>query len=246
MKMSDNALAQSTRKSYDFWIKDYFTKIPDIEGAPPAEPITLESIQCYLAHLSLDCNFTYNSLLLVIASFAHKLRFENLDGVTKSMPFTIFKSGLRRTLKGDKPLNAKNPILPEHFCAMLQVAPPITAAMRETYFLMSMLYFGFLRLSEALALSQNDLILNYPTLTINLVQSKTDQNGKSEQIRNTGNDKPYSVFKFISHLQSIPEGQKIFTKTAKTYTRRMRDLFEQIGLGRQFPTSSKHSNFTFL
>jgi hypothetical protein len=134
MKVSTNSIAENTQHSYAYWIDDYIKSIAIIEGVPPAEPITLQSMQCYLAYLTGDRKLIYNSLLMVIASFLHKFCFDKLDDLTKSMEFKQLKSGLRRTMNEDKPPNTTEPIMPEHFGLMLQNDPSIIRKKLELFF----------------------------------------------------------------------------------------------------------------
>jgi hypothetical protein len=208
-------VSESTKRVYENHIKNYYVFIDSLDPPEPSSPITIRTMEIFIGHLSLDNKFKYGTLKTVVASFAYNFRITDSPIMTKDVTFKVFASGL------------------------LELAPPTNHSQTEVYLLMTLMFFGFLRFSEAHQLLRKQSILEDSVITVTLYVSKTDQFGHGEQVKIFDNLKPYSCFKFIEVLDGIQPNQRIFKKVSSTYMRKIRNHFETLGLPKQ--TFSGHS-----
>ena len=160
------SIAPNSKHTYDHVITNYQNVAAAI-GATPEEtfPITEDSMRGFLIYLKDSRYRTFNTLHNQVAGFSHYFKMNNLPDLTKSIPFKEFMKGLRREMNGNSVPYQKEPFTPEMFEQMLEKKPPNTKDDTNFYLLMSMMYFGFLRISEALNLTWNDLKISNNSIT---------------------------------------------------------------------------------
>ena len=97
---------------------------------------------------------------------------------------------------------------------------------------MSIMFFGFLRISETLALEKDDITLyEHGQMVLIIRSSKTDQIGTGHGVYISDGDQIYSPFRFKDViLPRILTGHKIFPQTESTYRRRLEPYFQTINL----------------
>lgn len=98
---------------------------------------------------------------------------------------------------------------------------------------MSLSYYGFLRISELLNLTTNDLVIDTTNsrLIVNIRYSKTDQFGKGEKIYLYDNDLNYSPYKLYTLLQdSYDENQNIVDCSPTALRKHLKVILKRIGV----------------
>ena len=82
--------------------------------------------------------------------------------------------------------------------------------------IISFCFYGFLRLSECLSLTPENVIMEENRIIIILEQSKTNQTGKKEEIFIHNSESNYSPFKWLPIYQQLPviHGRYLFPITS--------------------------------
>jgi hypothetical protein len=239
-RIQANHIAANSRKVYDSYLKKYEIIMSSMEGAPEPYPMTTDSIRGCIMYMKEELNYTYSTLRNCIAAFSFHLKSNDLPDVTKEVSFKLFKTGLNRTMNGSAPINRKEPICPFHFKQMLDSVQPVLNSTQSIYFLMSLMYFGFLRISEALHLLNKDLEIENDNLTIHIRRSKTDQTGSGHVVKIVDNNQSYSPFRFIQVLDGLKEDDKVFPLSLANYHNRIKRIFVESGMD-----STKFSSHSF-
>ena len=224
------SVAKNSRNTYDSSIKQFKLFMESIGESP--EPMSAEKILGYVIHLKDNLNRTYATIRLHIAALSFYCRNANCPDFTKDIRVKELKRGLLRIMNGNAAPKRKLPFLKEHFVEMLHIKPPKTAEENHNYFLMSIMFFGFLRISEALALEKDDIMLDeHGQMVLIIRSSKTDQIGTGHGVYISDGDQIYSPFRFKDViLPRILTGHKIFSQAESTYRRRLEPYFQAINL----------------
>ena len=224
------SVAENSRNTYDSSVKQFKQFMESIGESP--EPISAEKILGYVIHLKDDLNRTYATIRLHIAALSFYCRNTNQPDFTKDIRVKELKRGLLRVMNGNAAPKRKLPFLKENFIEMLRLKPPKTVEENRNYFLMSIMFFGFLRISEALALEKDDVTLDeHGQMVLNIRSSKTDQTGIGHTVYISDGGQEYSPFRFKDIiLPRILVGHKIFPQAESTYRRRLESYFQAIHL----------------
>lgn len=241
-QIEKSCIAKSTQKSYDSLIKSYTDSMMRIPEAPEPFPLTEEKVKGFIIwYKSTHQNTTFGYLKQFTVSFSHYLHVKNLPDFLKNESFQDFMKGLRHEMKGDSSPKAKFYISKDIMNSIIKS----TETTDEINALVSVLYFGFLRISEATNLKHKDVGIDKTgRLMLNIPFSKTDQTGKSITIYIGKTEAPYSPYiwflNFIEKNDTGDENQKIFKKAINTYRIKLTRIFASIGL-----ETEKYSTHSF-
>ncbi|OHT07334.1 hypothetical protein TRFO_24500 [Tritrichomonas foetus] len=123
------------------------------------------------------------------------------------------------------------------FCALLTY---LSKRIKIGFF-MTVMFFGFLRISEALNLTRKDINLKQNDMIKVLIRnSKTDQEGKGQYVIIKDGGQAYSPFRYLEVLNSIDPDEKFFVNSAKQFNRIFRIHLTTIGLD-----ANKYSSHSF-
>lgn len=224
-------ISANSRKTYERTIRAYNAACVTMEIAEADRyPLTEDSIRGFLMFSFRQRGLLYNSLHNYIAGFAFYFKENGLPDLTKSISFKNFKAGLRRMMLGDSPPNRKDPLLPEHLQQMLDAAPPTKPSHMETWFLITLSFFGFLRISEALSLLVGDITISENLIVLNIKKSKNDQTGAGWKVTLPDNKKPYHPLRFAGWVNQTHPGARLFMRSASAYSGRLKGLLKVIKL----------------
>lgn len=186
----------------------------------------------FIVYLKDEKNYLFSTLHNYIAGFAYYFKSHNLPDATKDIRVKELKKGLERSMNSQFYPKRKQPFKPEYFISMLDKSPPITKDDYTFYLLMSILYFGFLRISEAISLRKHHINFDEEgTLIIHIFKSKTDQNAQGSDVFIPTTNKSYSPHMFLSQVfPSLSENDKIFPKSKQTYSRMLKNKLRLINL----------------
>lgn len=237
-----SCIAASTQKSYDSLIKSYKNGMEQIPGAPPPFPITEEKLRGFLTWYKMNHQTTtFGYLKQFTIAIAHFLSINNIPDFTKNESFEEFMKGLRHEMKGDSVPKAKLYIGKE----MMDKLVKCDKTNAEMNAFISIMYYGFLRISECLNLRYKDVQIDENgRIKILIPYSKTDQNGKTVTIYISKTETSYSPFIwFLDYANATYDGdenKKIFKKTHTAYRSNLKKMIFSIGID---PT--KYSSHSF-
>jgi hypothetical protein len=119
-------------------------------------PVTEEKMRGFI-QFKLDEDRRYNTLRGYICAFTDRFVARLLPDLTKSIEFRHFKNGLRRSMAGDQP-HAKEPLIAEDLVVFRNALCPTLVSVEDQHFLflLSLMYYGFFRISEVLCLKWTD------------------------------------------------------------------------------------------
>lgn len=241
-QVEQSCIAPSTAKSYAALLRSYEATITKIEDAPAPFPLTEEKVRGFLCfYRERNPNTTFCYLKQFVVAFANHLRSINQPDFTKTQSFLTFMKGLRHQMKSDSPPNAKLYVTREIMDKIIN-SHETTEEMNA---FVSISYYGFLRISETLNIRLKDVSFDEEGRIMLLIPySKNDQNGKTATVFINKTTTSYSPFKwfisFIDSKKSEPPNSKIFDKSATTYRKRLKKIFESIGID-----TGKYSSHSF-
>lgn len=109
-----------------------------IPNAPPAFPITLESLKVFLTFRKNYEHVAYSTLQGNVAAIRHHIGVSGAPDPTRTFEFKNFFKGIRREMKPDTPPNRKLPITSEHLDAILDHLDETSDESVEVCLLMSL------------------------------------------------------------------------------------------------------------
>jgi integrase len=212
-----HCVRESSLKTYRSYLKMYEAILSRIPGAPEPYPVTDETMRAVIklgkdgsqSLLGPQKKLSLNTIRLLVAAFAHHFRGTDLPDLTKTRPFHNFVQALRLKYRNDT-VNSAAPITPailtdcaEYCDRLLDLETPPVPTIRLMA-MMTLMYYGFLRFSEANALLLSDVhIDDSGSITLVIRASKTDPLAKGTIcfIKNSGTS--YSPLKYLTALSNI-------------------------------------------
>jgi integrase len=197
------SVAENSRKTYETGIRTYETVMNTEFHVNPC-PVTQESIRVFIMNQKTKGN-AFATLRGYICAIVWHFNQSLLPDITKSMSFKLFKSGLRRVMLGDGPLNRKEPLTSVHLVKILTKFSGLSEQEREFLLLCSLCYYGFLRIGEALSLTAGDIVFSNGIVSVTVRKSKTDQTGRGETVPITDNGLTISPARFLPQNLQTPK-----------------------------------------
>lgn len=240
-EVQQNSIAPSTARTYKSLMNSYELGIKTIPGAPEPYPLNEEKVRGFLIwYKTSHPTTTHGYLKQFVVAFAHHLHQQNESDFTKNDSFQQFLKGLKHEMKQDAPPNAKSYIGKETMEKLISLE-----GREEIKALISVLYYGFLRISEGVNLKYKDVTYDDNGRMMLLIPfSKTDQSGKSVTVFISPTSTAYSPFIWLkNYIENTYKGndeEKIFKKSIQTYRTQLKTMFCAIGLN-----MTKYSTHSF-
>ena len=242
-QVEKSSVAPNTKKTYQSQLNSYVHFMQTIPDAPEPLPLTDEKVRGFLEwYRSQHPTTTYGYLKLYVASFRAHLRESKQTDFTRTDEFASFLQGLRREMHGDTAPNAKLFVSKEIMEGIMK-SEEISNEMKA---LSSVMYYGFLRISEGTNLHYKDVQVDEcNNMVLTIPYSKTDQNGRSVQIFICPTTTTYTPFKWLlEYIKETEDGKspddKIFPKQINTYRVLFKTIFRSLGVD-----ASKFSTHSF-
>jgi integrase len=208
-----HCLSEASRKQYASGIGVY-RKVCEEEMGIDAEPITEDNVRGFIMG-QVDKGRKWTTITGYLAAFAWWFRDNGLPVETNSIAFRLFKGGLRRDMDAENRPNRKEAWLATHFLALLELGP-MDKPIVDLFFMMTVMFHGFLRISEVVALHFSDVRVTDGVLAVTIRRSKGDQLAKGECVFIHDSGKPYSPFRFLE--SQVGSGEElIFPLSQETY-----------------------------
>lgn len=195
--ISRRAISENTEKTYQSLLKRYSDGLSRIPDAPPAFPVTAQSIITYLTFRKTMEHCSLNTIKGDLSAIRRYLHINQLPDVTQSTLVREFMTGMRHVMPADPPFR-KLPILPEHlnaFAQRIKSEDDDDAIMYMT--MMAVSFQGFLRISELLGLGNKDVQVHEDALQLTIRRSKTDQNGEGQSCFIKRTEKRYDSTRWL-------------------------------------------------
>ena len=223
------SVASNSKKTYESAIRKFKEFLSSINED---HRVNAEKILAYVVYLKDSLKITYPTIRTHIAAIAYHCRNTNQPDFTKDIRVKELKRGLLRLMNGNAAPKRKTPILKENLLEMITKKPPITVEDYKMFFLMSIQFFGFLRISEALALVFENIKINDENqIEIFIQSSKIDQTGFGTTVFIEDGKQQYSPFRFIEvALSNTKPGEKVFPKSRTIYSKKLDSLISMINL----------------
>jgi hypothetical protein len=227
------------------------------------EALTENGIRVFLMHMKEVQGIEWNTVLSFISAFIWWFRMSHLPIPLHSADFREFKSGIRRTLTehGSCPYR-KDPWLVEYWEPAFRWMS--CRGQRDFVGMLCLMFFGFLRISEALGLMKGDVDMVDGVLVITIRRFKCDTFGAGERVFIPDNGQAYSPHRFpeiwsrrlddtpirtVSSRHPRPRAARmaqrareyIFPQDEGTYRRRLHLLIDQTGIIKRSAKLSFHS-----
>lgn len=234
LKRSETVTAQSiaanSQKQYDSCLNVYKTTMQDHLQTAPL-PITEEKLKVFLLFKQGEGR-NYSTLNNYVNAVAHYLASNHLPNLTLSFEFKRFKKGLRRQMMGDKHPFQKEPFQFEWFDELAEIMDLKTYDDRLFFFLMTLAFHFFMRVSEVLSLRPCDVILDEAKnlLSVNFWKTKTDQFGSGTVSFINLHDDICCPGKYVDVLTRLPQDEPILTLSSKAMTSKLRFLLKKISV----------------
>lgn len=203
--VESNSIAPNTKRNYEKLLHRYESLAMTIPKFPSPFPLTEAKMRAFLEYYRFTHNkTTYGYIKQFISAFSYKMRTENLPLLTQTPDFLSYVNGLQRLMLSNKTPNAKLPITVD---ILEKIASSIENTQKEIegMCIISLCFYGFLRITECLSLLKEDV--NFDTngrLTVIIKKSKTDQLGTSETIYINNSGTNYSPFVWlVKHLENV-------------------------------------------
>lgn len=227
------AVAPATRRLYDCLLAGYIDGIQKIPGFGEPFPITDEKVRAYLMFRKNYERCTHGTLKADLASIRRYLAEHFIFDFTRTVQFRDFLNGLKRQMAEGVPPNRKLPITGDLLTRMAQQIDDEDAQDVEDMAIMSLGYFGFLRLSEIVGLRTEDVQLTKDRIRLHIRRSKTDQGGNGVECYILRTNRPYDAV-FWMHLFSCQKdlsvSQPLFDSGCRNIRARIRVWLGRIGI----------------
>jgi integrase len=237
-----SALRPNSRMVYDSYLRSYENKMSEIGEEP--YPITEDKMRGFIMYLKVGqpkpaC---LNTMKLHVATFANYFSREEQPDLTKGSRFKTFMRAVRLEL-GETAPNARSPVGPEILTKLVEYVFQV-GEYRATFLfaMITLMYYGFLRFSEAANLRQSDVQEEEGGIMITIRQSKTDPFAKGTICFIQESDTPYSACEWLRRARTrrYQRHDPIFPISLKTFNKRFRNLLADAGV-EDIATYSSHS-----
>ena len=156
-----NSIRPNSLNTYKSYLESYAKKMKTIDGAPEPFPLNEEKIRGFIVYIkdNMQPSATLNTIKLYVAAFSYHFNENGFNDETKNTNFKKFIKSIRLKMTEDPP-NRKHPITKE---MISKIAETINIKDQESVRFMttmSLMYYGFLRLSEVSNLTIGDINLD--------------------------------------------------------------------------------------
>jgi integrase len=197
-------------------------------------PITEDKIRGFIMYIKVAQSkpACLNTIKLHVATFADYFSREQLPDLTKSSRFKTFMRAIRLEL-GEKAPNARCPIGPD---VLTKLAEYVSRAderhLTSLFSMITVMYYGFLRFSEAANLRQMDVQEEEGGIMLTIRQSKTDPYGNGAICFIQDSDKPYSASVWLRRARPTRYGphDQVFPISLRMFNIRFRSLLAGAGV----------------
>jgi integrase len=208
-------IAETSRSQYASGMRVYEAVMLAI--GEEAYPITERKIRGLMIFKE-DEKREYHTLRGYLCALVDYFGTNLLPDLTKSLTFKHFKNGLRRKLLGDKqPAHRKEPLVAEDLQKFLGVLGTSRWENQEFLLLCSLLYYGFLRIGEALSLCWTDISLTEESMTLHIRKSKTDQTGYGQDVKIIAMPGAVRPQRFYFFPPATNPDHLVFSRSENTY-----------------------------
>jgi integrase len=230
--IDDASVAPNSRHVYDRNFKEYLKACEECHDDP--FPVTELKFRGFILHKK-DQGRLYATLRGYICAMAFYLNRNGLPDITKTVSFKMFKCGLRRLMTGDCPQNRKEPLTSDDISKFLGKHSGTREEDRQVVLLCSILYHGFLRISEALSLTVRDIVITDDMMSVTVRHSKTDQTGRGETVPIMDTGKPTNPMRFLPHnFADLEPETPLFSWSIDWFRRKLKRLLEECGYEEKF------------
>ena len=146
-----NSIASSSKQAYQSCLNVYEHILTTIIRINPYS-IAEDNIIAFIVFQKDVNKRSYSTLQLYIQAFSSYFENHNLENIVLLISLIIFKSGLRRDMLGGHIPNAKKLFDPSWFELIYNKISPTNVPDEKFFFLMTLSYYCFLRISEAVNL----------------------------------------------------------------------------------------------
>ena len=191
-------LQENSQKMYQSTISVYERTIRERFPAVNPYPITEATMRAFLTIQKDEKHRACNTLINYIAGFAHYFQSKQLPDLTKTASFHTYRLGLGKEMRQHIVPNRKLPILPEHMEKFAQKVDHSDLKQIQWMASMSLMFLGFLRISEFLTLKISDITLEEDRVRIHIQFSKTDTTGRGDDVVILRGAKSYDAHYWVS------------------------------------------------
>jgi integrase len=214
------ARAPSTLRTYEATLSVY-KKVLDsasseFSDAPSAFPITDSSMRFYFSKLQYrEPPTPFATISQGVSSFAYYFQRDNLPDLTKESSFRQYILSLKRTHMAGFHPNAKKFISIQQIQTLIDQASYFNAKDVKGICILTMVFFGFLRISELCNLLISDLEYKDSFWQISIKNSKTDKFSYGAILCIDANKTIYSAFfwmtMYYTHFVDQNSSESLFT-----------------------------------
>jgi len=204
-----------------------------IEDAPEPYPLTDQKCMGFLEHMRTTKISSHSYLAAMITAFANYCNKNKIADITKTGDFKFYKQGLRRHMKAEFFPNAKLPITSEMMSQIVSIIDDNDIIAVRDMTMYALMFFGFLRFSECVKLTPDDLRIKDEILQITIRDSKTDQEGEGETLHVHQSSKDYCAHRWLTRYQILcNDNAKKFSLsiTQPTFKRRLEMNLKKLGV----------------
>jgi integrase len=174
-----------------------------------------------------------NTIKLHVAAFVDYFGQQDERDLTKNPKFKKFMRATRLEM-GEAAPNARDPIGPDILTGL--AAYVVQASLPElvvTFSMISMMYYGFLRFSEAANLQYREIVEDEDGMTLTIRQSKTDAFGKGAICFIQKSDTPYCACHWFRQarevMSDVSASARVFPISLQKFNQDLRSLLTAAG-----------------
>ena len=222
------AIAASTQTMYATCLKMYALRLSEMKNPSTPYPLTVEKIRAFVMYVGKRYDYGYSYLRNFKAAFTYWARTNDHFDVTVEM--REFWKGLKNEMIGDFLPKAVKPITITQMEEMAKMCVLGTFREIQMMTLFSVMFYGFLRIGEALALTWEDIKLTEEGgVTIFIKKSKADQTGHGDTVHISSSENPplYHPSSWVRRLQKY-EHSRPFIVSPNCVRDNLKDLLRRM------------------
>ena len=233
---TDDRLAETTIKTHQGYLKSYERRIRSLQEEdltiPEPFPVTDPLLRFYIESLKRE-GTCWATIRCALSAFVYHFAKEGTADLTKTTAFQNYIFTIKRVVGVGVQPNVKQPVTTTQLNRITRQCLLDNTNGKRDLALISTLFFAFLRVSEALALRRADLTFDEEKVTIQIVESKTDQTKKGIRTYVHRSEKMYCCY---VHLNVYLDEQKmgpddvVFPFSPQQVTRILRKRLTQTGV----------------
>lgn len=178
-------------------------------------------------------NTTFGYLRNFVSSFSFDCKERCVENFTRSTTFNTYMLGLKRTMLGDSSPNAKAPLTPSILIGLSLSIDDNSIEDVEFMTIVSMCFYGFLRINECLSLAPNEVYYDEDgRMIISVKMSKTDQTGRRVNVYVNQTYTFYSPFIWLEKYLKLckPVNQRLFTFSDNLFRIKLKNMLSSMGV----------------